>query len=128
MRRTTSAFLVSLALALTLAAQSQAPGGRFRVAVTYGADKSAAPLDGRLLLMISTDAAAEPRFQIVDGPNTQVAFGIDVENWKTGQEALFDAGVLGYPVNSLAAFRPATTRSRRCCTSTRRSAALTATR
>jgi len=65
-------------------------------------------LDGRLVLMLSNDDSAEPRFQILDGPNTQQAFGIDVEAWRPGTEAVIDAGVLGYPRESLASVPPGT--------------------
>ena len=57
--------------------------------------------DGRLVLMLSKDESAEPRFQIADGPGTQLAFGIDVENWKPGQKVLVDAEAFGYPIRSL---------------------------
>lgn len=63
------------------------------------------PLDGRLLLLLSTDGKAEPRFQISDGPETQVVFGIDVENWKPGEPAVVDARAFGYPVRSTAALK-----------------------
>ena len=68
--------------------------------------KAAKPLDGRLLLLLSTDPAAEPRFQINDGPNTQMVFGVDVEGWKPGEPALVDASAFGYPVRSLARVKP----------------------
>lgn len=57
--------------------------------------------DGRLLLMLSTSATGEPRFQIADGPNTQLLFGIDVEDWKAGQPIILDATAFGYPLESL---------------------------
>src|SRR2546427_8634554 len=38
-------------------------------------------------LMLSTDTTAEPRFQISDGPNTQLIFGIDVDALRPGQDA-----------------------------------------
>lgn len=57
--------------------------------------------DGRLVLMLSKDESAEPRFQIADGPGTQLAFGIDVENWEPGQNVLVDAEAFGYPIRSL---------------------------
>ena len=52
--------------------------------------------------MFSADSGAEPRFQIQDGPSTQVIFGIDVDGLKPGQPAMIDASVFGYPVSSLA--------------------------
>jgi hypothetical protein len=74
---------------------------RPRFVVRFGASQSATPLDGRLLLMISTAKTGEPRFQINDDPDTQAIFGIDVDGLKPGQEAAFDASVLGYPIESL---------------------------
>lgn len=35
--------------------------------------------DGRLLLMLANNSRSEPRFQINDGLETQLVFGIDVE-------------------------------------------------
>src|SRR6266498_3807754 len=40
--------------------------------ITFATARSATPLDGRLLLLLSTDLAAEPRFQIDDSPKTQI--------------------------------------------------------
>jgi hypothetical protein len=57
--------------------------------------------DGRLLLLVSRDTGAEPRFQISDGASTQQAFGLDVEGWKGAEPAAFDASVPGYPLESL---------------------------
>ena len=76
------------------------PGGP-TFTVTFPADRSSEPLDGRLVLMLSQDDAAEPRFQIVDGPNTQLAFGVDVEGWAPGEAVTVDGGAFGYPIRSL---------------------------
>jgi hypothetical protein len=59
------------------------------------------PFDGRLLVLISTDSTAEPRFQINDGPKTQQAFGVNVEGWKAGQAMMVDRNAFGYPRASL---------------------------
>ena len=75
------------------------PGLKFEV--TYDETLSKRPLDGRLLLMLSVKEGREPRFQISSGAETQLIFGIDVENWMPGQKAVFDAGVFGYPLSSL---------------------------
>ena len=61
-----------------------------------------APLDGRLLLLLSTDDSAEPRRQISDGPKTQLVFGIDTDGWTPDRPAIFGGDVLGYPLESLA--------------------------
>ena len=99
-RRLSVAALFAAALGVVLAACAQAPAGpRFEIAFT--SELSAEPLDGRLLLMISTDDGAEPRFQIADGPQTQVAFGVDVEGLAPGQAATIDRSALGWPVDSV---------------------------
>jgi hypothetical protein len=75
---------------------------RLRFGVIFSAEKSNAPLDGRLLLLISSDGTNEPRFQISDGPKTQIAFGLDVEAWKPLEVAVIDGSVFGYPLKTLA--------------------------
>ena len=88
---------------------SLAGGAAISFAVTFDATKSAAPLDGRLLLLLSTDPADEPRFQINDSPKTQIVFGMDVEDWKPEEARAVDAanaGVFGYPVRSLRDLKP----------------------
>lgn len=58
-------------------------------------------MDGRLLLLLSDNNKAEPRFQVSDGPNTQLVFGMDVENWSSGVMYEFDRKAFGYPIESL---------------------------
>lgn len=70
-------------------------------AINFPAERSADAIDGRVLLLISTDDAAEPRFQIGDGPDTQLVFGIDVDGLAPGQDAVIDGSVLGYPLDSI---------------------------
>src|SRR5262249_46833312 len=86
------------------------PQARVRFVVRFGRELSAAPLDGRLLLLLSTDDKAEPRFQISETPKTQQIFGIDVENLAPDQEAVIDETALGYPVESLRAIPAGTYR------------------
>jgi len=73
-----------------------------RVGVSFSKDRSAVALDGRVLLMLSTDDSGEPRFQVGGGPNLQQVFGVDADGLKPGEEVVFDATVLGFPVESLA--------------------------
>jgi hypothetical protein len=98
-RRTPAAVLAALAILLAFPRASLA---QVKFAVSFPAARSAAPLDGRLLLLLSTNDAAEPRFQISDGPSTQLVFGIDVDGLAPGAEATVDASALGYPLRSLA--------------------------
>jgi len=72
-----------------------------KFAISFPEELCKEPLDGRLLLMISSDGKAEPRFQISDGPDSQLIFGIDVEGLTPGEEAVIDADVFGYPLKSI---------------------------
>jgi hypothetical protein len=56
--------------------------------------------DGRIFVMLSVDDKQEPRFQIKDGPDTQLIFGMDVEDWATskGKIVFGGEGVYGYPI------------------------------
>ena len=73
---------------------------RFEVSIPASASKD--PLDGRLLLLISTNDKQEPRFQISEDLTTQQVFGVNVDGWKPGQTILVDQSAFGYPVRSLA--------------------------
>jgi hypothetical protein len=75
--------------------------GGLRFAISFPEASSREPLDGRMLLLVSTDGAREPRFQISEDLNTQQVFGIDVEGLKPGQEAIVTADAFGYPLKSL---------------------------
>jgi hypothetical protein len=91
---------------LLLAGGAPAPPVAARFTVTFPAARSAAPLDGRLLLIVSADSAAEPRFQVSDAVATAQIFGIDVDAWRPGTTAVIDATVFGYPLESLARLKP----------------------
>ncbi len=94
-------FTTSLFLPPGAEQETRAQTSGISFAVSYPASGSKEPLDGRVLLLISTDNAQEPRFQISEDPTTQQVFGIDVNALKPGEEALVDAGAFGYPVRSL---------------------------
>jgi hypothetical protein len=81
--------------------KATAPAGP-RFSISFPESASKAPLDGRLLLLISTDNSKEPRFQISEDLSTQQAFGVDVDGLKPGETATIDATAFGYPVRSLA--------------------------
>ena len=98
-------FVFATAIAISATAQpSQAPHLRFEI--SFPATRSAKPLDGRMLLLISNNNTREPRLQISEDPTTQQVFGIDVDGLKPGQTATVDAGAFGYPVRSISQLRP----------------------
>ena len=74
--------------------------------VSFPKEVSAQPLDGRLLLILSTDPSDEPRNQIDDSPRSQIVFGLTVDGWHPGEPAAVDATAWGYPVRSLKTVPP----------------------
>ena len=84
---------------LTVAAASFslfASAQSFTVSFPKGA--SAKALDGRLLLLLSSDDSAEPRMQIDDTPKSQMIFGITVDGMKPGAAVTVDDRAAGYPI------------------------------
>ncbi len=72
-----------------------------RFSVSFPEQRSADPLDGRVLLYISNNDAAEPRFQVSNGHESQLVFGVDADGLRPGEEAFIDAEVFGYPLESI---------------------------
>jgi hypothetical protein len=87
--------ILALFLLFSVAAAAQS------FSVTFPGALSAKPLDGRLLLVLSTDPSDEPRNQIDDTPRSQIVFGLTVDGWQPGQPAVVDSTAWGYPVRSL---------------------------
>jgi len=69
--------------------------------VSFPETASKEPLDGRLLLLISTNNEKEPRFQISEDLSTQQVFGFDVDGWQAKQIKVVDANAFGYPRRTL---------------------------
>lgn len=95
---------VSFTLSLLLSLLSFASS--FQFSITYPKERSTVPLDGRLLVMLSTDSTREPRFQINDGPQSQQIFGQNVEGWKSGDAVHVGEEAYGYPVKSMRSIAP----------------------
>ncbi len=90
-----------ISLLLFSCSESKEETSSLQFAISFTEALSQEAQDGRLLLMLSNNNKAEPRFQIVDGHNTQLVFGVDVEGMKPGDEIIIDANAFGYPIESL---------------------------
>ena len=51
--------------------------------------------------MVSNDSTKEPRFQISEDQQTQLVFGIDVNNFKPGEKILIGEDATGYPLETI---------------------------
>ena len=88
-----------IALALLACCASVACAQSF--SVSFPSRLSPLPLDGRLLLVLSTDPSDEPRNQIDDSPRSQIVFGVTMDGWRPDQPQLVDSHATGYPIRSL---------------------------
>ncbi|HNS05569.1 MAG TPA: hypothetical protein PKH53_06150 [Candidatus Saccharicenans sp.] len=98
--------LFGLAASCSQGVHSPADQARLKFAISFPAARSGSPLDGRVLLLISTDDKKEPRFSVNDSAGTQQVFGIDVEGLAPDRAAIIDGTAFGYPRPSLAAIEP----------------------
>jgi hypothetical protein len=74
--------------------------------ISFPPHLSAQPLDGRLLLVLSTDPSDEPRNQIDDSPRSQIVFGVTVDGWQPDHPQLVNSTAWGYPIRSLKVLPP----------------------
>jgi len=105
-----SSFLIALAALLAIAASScgAAAGSEARgtsFAVSFPGDLSAAPLDGRVILLLSHDLTREPRTHVepnepLDSP---YIFGVNVDALAAGHAVLLDDTAFGWPAPHLSA-------------------------
>jgi hypothetical protein len=105
--------LLSLASQLASAAGTEAPEApvlpelRFEIRYDGALTDTDAPQDGRLLLMLARDDdEREPRFRIGTGPDAQLVFGRNVEDWQAGRVEVVDGAALGFPIANLSQVPP----------------------
>lgn len=71
---------------------AQAP----RFEITVESATYATPLTGRLILVVSKSATPEPRLLVA--PQGPAIFGVDLQQFRSGQPAIVDSSALGYPM------------------------------
>jgi len=69
--------------------------------VSYSPEVETEAIDGRIILLLSTDDGEEPRFQSRPGVRAIQIFGVDVDNLAPGKVVAIDSSVFGYPIESL---------------------------
>jgi hypothetical protein len=94
----TALAVLSLLVAGASTGQTRKP---LRFEISFPASLRQAPVDGRVLVMLSSKGDKEPRFQIGGSLDTQQIFGVDAENLAPGQAAIIDEAAAGYPRESL---------------------------
>ena len=102
--------VLSLSVVLTacVAGDSEVPAAGPRFSIQFDGQLTNDSQDGRLLLMLATENEQEPRFRIGNSADTQLIFGINVEDWQPGAVAIVDAGAIGFPLKNLSEVPPGT--------------------
>lgn len=93
--------LLFLYLALIFGCTTDSNTSEYLFKISLDENLTNLEVNGRLLLMISNDDSAEPRFQINDGLKTQMIFGVDVTKLKAGETIELDGKAFGFPVTSI---------------------------
>ena len=100
------AFYCLLVVYLTSCNSNQKDTPQISINVSFSEALSSKKLDGRMLLMLSTNNDNEPRFQIGEGLNNQLIFGQNVDGLNANQNVLFDETIFGFPLSSLQDLKP----------------------
>jgi len=95
-------FATSVLLATCRSPMPAGSASELRFEVSVPAEVEDEPLDGRVLLIISSQPEPEPRFQRMRSLDTPQILGIDIEGLAPGEPAVIDASALGFPYDSLA--------------------------
>ena len=100
-------FLLILALFVFLAFQSTSDNdSNIAITISFSEKVSSKNLDGRMLLMLSTNDNKEPRFQIGVGLKDQLVYGMNVDGLTPGKKVTFNEDVMGFPITSLKDITP----------------------
>jgi len=99
--RLVSSVLILMSSLILSCGGPQQGGTNLRFEVTLP-ESIAEPMDGRVLLLLSTKDDSEPRFHAVSRRDPQPFFGIEVADWQPGEPAVIDGTALGFPVESIA--------------------------
>jgi hypothetical protein len=99
--RTLTALLLALAAPVASARPRTPPSLSF--AVSFPAARSEAPIDGRVILLLSRDKQGEPREQVSadDLLKSPFIFGLTVDGMAPGDKAVLDDEAFGWPAAHL---------------------------
>jgi hypothetical protein len=89
------------AVFVALIASASTPGLGLEIEVSLPTEVEPEAIDGRIILLLSTNPDDEPRFQARPGVKAIQIFGIDVDGLAPGEAVIFDTSVTGYPIDNL---------------------------
>jgi hypothetical protein len=101
-----SRFTLLVAGCWVLALVCATHGAALELDVSIPPKIEATPVNGRVIVLLSTDGETEPRFQVRAGVQAIQIFGVEVQAMSPGDSVHIDQSVYGYPVKSLADLPP----------------------
>lgn len=94
--------IISLVLLASIAIQCTTNNqGEIQFLIDFPETINKEAQDGRLLVLLASNDKTEPRFQINDGLNAQLVFGLDVEGMQPGKVVTLDDHAFGFPKRKL---------------------------
>jgi len=96
--------IISVAIAVVITIPAVAPAVEFKIALP--AEVGTEAVDGRVLLLLTTNDETEPRFQVRAGFRAIQVFGVEVEGLVSDSTVRIDDSIQGYPAAGLAAVSP----------------------
>ena len=102
--RLSKKFLTGTLFCVVLSITVVSEGLEFQV--SYPSEIDAGAIDGRIILLLSTDDSTEPRFQSRPGVRAIQIFGVDVDTLVPGSPVAIDSSVFGYPIEKLDDLQP----------------------
>lgn len=105
MKKIYSLFIVFFLLHLCISVRAQ-ENSQLRFTISFTEKVHKTKLDGRLLLMLSTNHLEEPRFQIGVGFNDQLIFGQNVDQLASNTQVIFEDSAYGFPLEKLSMVKP----------------------
>jgi hypothetical protein len=94
-----------LAIGSSACGAAESPGGGTSFSVSFPGELSSAPLDGRVILLLSHDLTREPRTHVdADEPlDAPYIFGLNVDGMAPGHAVVLDDSAFGWPAAHLSA-------------------------
>ncbi len=92
---------ILLLAAIPLASSPGQQGSGLKFEISFPSSTSAAPITGRVFVVLSTDAQPEPRLRAGFWGDAPPLFGADVDQLKPDEPAVIDGMTLGYPTDTL---------------------------
>ncbi len=99
-------FFICILLSLVVCQPTTNHKNQVAIEVSFSDSVSSKNVDGRLLLMLSTNNDEEPRFQIGVGLKDQLIYGMNVDGLAPNESVTFNEGIFGFPIPSLQDISP----------------------